>query len=441
MKKFLTALLGVVVLASVAPATAFAAGELLATEHLIYAPGAANPLGESYPGATSGTFDCDTGTFELLVQNGHAYGPFAGTFGDSLDIEFASGFISAAAVAFDVDAGGTTISGTAVWISSSVAVTCTAIDEGGGDFTYRFRVGSFSSPLHFDYAATVNGPGGTSAESGSLHGYAWFDCWNSHDLASCEGTYQLTFDWPDPDHASLDLVAGGTLTTGTGEATPADPTTTSVYTPNGGIVTIDEGPSGAPPATYQIVGQEVTISAPQGSAEDPLFINFRLDASVIPPGEDASTIQVFRDGEPLPECQYSGEGSVSVLPCVSARFGLADGDVQMRIVTDHASVWNMAVPAAAAPPTATAIATVVDGLPDGAFKAKGHRTAMASRLAAVQKQIDSGKPSNAAHELGNLRRQVDGCGTKADKDDWIVDCDAQLDVRAMFDELIAYLGG
>jgi hypothetical protein len=46
--------------------------------------------------------------------------------------------------------------------------------------------------------------------------------------------------------------------------------------------------------------------------------------------------------------------------------------------------------------------------------------------------------------LENLRKHVDGCagamGT-ADKNDWITDCDAQLQVRALVDALILSLGG
>jgi len=41
--------------------------------------------------------------------------------------------------------------------------------------------------------------------------------------------------------------------------------------------------------------------------------------------------------------------------------------------------------------------------------------------------------------LDNLRKHVDGCGASADNNDWIIDCPAQLEVRALIDLLIANL--
>ena len=38
-----------------------------------------------------------------------------------------------------------------------------------------------------------------------------------------------------------------------------------------------------------------------------------------------------------------------------------------------------------------------------------------------------------------MRRRVDGCGTAADQNDWIVDCTAQLQVRTLIDLFISNL--
>ena len=51
-----------------------------------------------------------------------------------------------------------------------------------------------------------------------------------------------------------------------------------------------------------------------------------------------------------------------------------------------------------------------------------------------------GKVDQALNELGQLRSKMDGCGTEPDNTDWIVDCTAQLEIRALVDLLIANLG-
>ena len=91
------------------------------------------------------------------------------------------------------------------------------------------------------------------------------------------------------------------------------------------------------------------------------------------------------------------------------------------------------------------VADVVAGLPDDAYaptsSAGGNKTAMLSILNEVEQYIQAGDTATAIQKLKNLRKHVDGCGTAADKDDWIVDCAAQLKVRVLIDALIANLGG
>jgi hypothetical protein len=86
-----------------------------------------------------------------------------------------------------------------------------------------------------------------------------------------------------------------------------------------------------------------------------------------------------------------------------------------------------------------ALGDLLDALPDGAFSAAGHRTAMQSRLANIQQTIADADA--AISQLWNLRRHVDGCGSTADGNDWIVDCAAQLSVRDLIDTMITGLGG
>lgn len=136
---------------------------------------------------------------------------------------------------------------------------------------------------------------------------------------------------------------GETVSTGE-EATPADPAETSVTTPNAGAVSILEEPAAGPPAAgFTSLGWQVAITAPAASAADPLVIAFRLDASIVPPGEDETTVQVFKDGVPVPDCT-GAPGTAEPDPCVASRELLADGDVRLTILTSAASVWTFGVP-------------------------------------------------------------------------------------------------
>ena len=90
------------------------------------------------------------------------------------------------------------------------------------------------------------------------------------------------------------------------------------------------------------------------------------------------------------------------------------------------------------------IASAVAGLPPDAFAARGQSTAIQGRLDVVAQKIADGDTAGAIRDLRNLRRHVDGCADAAgtaDRSDWITDCAAQLEIRALIDGLIADLGG
>jgi plastocyanin len=86
---------------------------------------------------------------------------------------------------------------------------------------------------------------------------------------------------PDPESESDDVAAGGTASTGN-DASPGDPTNTTVQTPTGGTVLIGESAmtGTAPAGTY--FGQQIDITAPDASAADPLVFTFVYDCSVLP---------------------------------------------------------------------------------------------------------------------------------------------------------------
>ncbi len=91
------------------------------------------------------------------------------------------------------------------------------------------------------------------------------------------------------------------------------------------------------------------------------------------------------------------------------------------------------------------LAAVVVALPLGVFSNRGdpmgQRNAILSRLEEIESLILAGDTAGAIRALNNLRRRVDGCGALADRDDWIIDCASQLEVRAVIDLLIRNLGG
>lgn len=152
---------------------------------------------------------------------------------------------------------------------------------------------------------------------------------------------------------------GGTVTTdpeGDG-ATQEDPVETSVTSPNAGTVSISEASiTQAPPGGFQFLGQQVDITAPPGTSQNPLRIVLRIDSSLIPDGQNENTIQVFKDGVQIANCTGPA-GKASPDPCVSNRKLLADGDVEITILTSTASAWNFGLVEPTPTPTATATAT------------------------------------------------------------------------------------
>jgi hypothetical protein len=88
------------------------------------------------------------------------------------------------------------------------------------------------------------------------------------------------------------------------------------------------------------------------------------------------------------------------------------------------------------------IVEIVEGLPDSALHSGGNRNALLTRLANIQEEIAEGDFEGALSQLRNLRLRVDGCTPEnptPDSNDWITDPEAQMDVRALIDALIALL--
>ena len=152
---------------------------------------------------------------------------------------------------------------------------------------------------------------------------------------------------------------GGTVSTdpeGDG-ATPADPVETSVSVPpggDGGTVEVSETefvPEAPTPDGFTFLEQQVEVTAPPATAAAPLEITFVIDAIQFPAGEDATTINVFKDGVPVAGCAVLPPSPIEPDPCISARTTLAGGDGQITVLTSTASVWSFAV----TPPTVLSI--------------------------------------------------------------------------------------
>ena len=154
---------------------------------------------------------------------------------------------------------------------------------------------------------------------------------------------------PAPGHEfRTGLVApGGTLTTDTeGDgATSEDFIETTVLTPQGGTVTIEERPVPAPPPTaFVFLPLQVQITAPPALPSAPLLLTFLVDGSVVPapdPTTLGGPLAVFRNGVEVPPCGPGATASPD--PCVALR-EIADGDTRIGVRTSRASLWTFGVP-------------------------------------------------------------------------------------------------
>jgi hypothetical protein len=137
---------------------------------------------------------------------------------------------------------------------------------------------------------------------------------------------------------------GGTASTANASGTSSeDPLASSVTTPVAGEVTINEAATTATSTTYTLLGQQVTISAPQASVAQPLTLAFDLDPSLLSAaGADPATVTVFRDGTPIADCT-GASGTATPDPCVTSRMTLGNGALRLTVLSSHASSWTFGV--------------------------------------------------------------------------------------------------
>jgi len=125
-----------------------------------------------------------------------------------------------------------------------------------------------------------------------------------------------------------------------------DTVETSVQISREGAVSIGEKNVTQPnPTGFNLLGQQVNIVAPPGTTQQPIVITFWLDATLLT-GVSPSSVQVFKGGTLVPNCSNSS-GTAAPDPCVAKRNVLTGGqagDLQITVLTSHASSWNFGVP-------------------------------------------------------------------------------------------------
>jgi ABC-type transport system substrate-binding protein len=131
---------------------------------------------------------------------------------------------------------------------------------------------------------------------------------------------------------------GGTVSTGD-EASPAAPLQTSVTVPSGGDVTITQGRSTTSvPPEYQLLEQQLDISAPAQTPPAFLTFAFELDGSLLAAaGLTIGEVAVLRNGAGIPNCTDAG---ATPDPCIASRTLQGDGDGEIVVRSSQASIWE-----------------------------------------------------------------------------------------------------
>ncbi len=143
---------------------------------------------------------------------------------------------------------------------------------------------------------------------------------------------------------------GGTVTSDTSGigTSQSNPVITSITSPNSGTVTIQISPTTeTAPTGFSFLNQQVDISAPSTTSSEPLTIVFTIDFSQIPTGQTQDTIQIFKNNGSgtaaiVPKC--TGTGTATPDPCVSTRMTLANGDIQIIVLSSNGDPWIFAFP-------------------------------------------------------------------------------------------------
>jgi hypothetical protein len=155
--------------------------------------------------------------------------------------------------------------------------------------------------------------------------------------------YNLEFNFLSSDTETVG--AGGSITTDPENdgATPAEPFEAALTSPFAGDVSISQVELTNPVSSndYLVFDQQYDIEAPEATPENPIELRFRVDASSLE-DQTAQTLVVFRNGSIVQNCIVPGVTDPD--PCVTERNTLGDGDVELVVLTSHASIWVLGYP-------------------------------------------------------------------------------------------------
>jgi hypothetical protein len=143
------------------------------------------------------------------------------------------------------------------------------------------------------------------------------------------------------------------------------------------------------------------------------------------------------DGDGLDACGESFHGTERDLP--DTDFDLLNDGTEIRVGTNplHSDTDGDFLFDGIDPDW---LGDAIESLPIAAVKGgEGRRRAMLRLVDDAEARAQRGLISHAVRKLTSLRRRIDGCGAAPGRNDWIVDCTAQLEIRGLADLLIANL--
>lgn len=148
---------------------------------------------------------------------------------------------------------------------------------------------------------------------------------------------------PAPHDVEVVVLTGAGTVGTNGSVSAGDPVGTSVTTTRAGSVSILEGGNASygSPASYETVGGVVAVSAPSGTAADPLRLTFTYFAGLLPAGFDPASATLTRNGELLGDCDPDGTLPDSGDPCVLERAFDGAGNFVVTALTVDASEWSL----------------------------------------------------------------------------------------------------
>lgn len=127
--------------------------------------------------------------------------------------------------------------------------------------------------------------------------------------------------------------------------TETKPFAGAVTTPTGGAVSITvTGDTPSLPAGFVALGVGIDVEAPAASAAAPLELVFTFDASIVPQPPPFVAIDIFRDGVRIDDVCVGDGTAIPNDPCVKSRTRVAGDDVEIRVLSSHASEWAAGLP-------------------------------------------------------------------------------------------------